>query len=147
MGFPFVLFDIPRLWPHASYFKVELLFVYLLVESKKQCMYFLKLEGSQNFIQVSGPLMVYGFCQGRTRFTISHICNVYDFVESLSYELQPPTISFSTGNERTRFFLLWVQHTFSIVYPWWYMDVLSATELSLNRTRWFFIRYDSWGIS
>ena len=57
-------------------------------------------------IQVSGPLMVYGFCQGRTRFTTSHICNVYDFVESLSYELQPPTISFSTGNERTRFFLL-----------------------------------------
>ena len=98
-------------------------------------------------IQVSGPPMVYGFCQGRTRFTTSHICNVYDFVESLSYELQPPTISFSTGNERTRFFLLWVQHTFSIVYPWWYMDVLSATELSLNRTRWFFIRYDSWGIS
>ena len=57
-------------------------------------------------VQVSGPLMVYGFCQGRTRFTTSHICNVYDFVESLSYELQPPTISFSTGNERTRFFLL-----------------------------------------
>ena len=56
-------------------------------------------------LQVSGPLMVYGFCQGRTRFTTSHICNIYDFVASLSYELQPPTISFSTGNKRTRFFL------------------------------------------
>ena len=80
-------------------------------------------------IQVSGPLMVYAFFEVSVAHSLDYLIDFFASTVSSLYILESPTNSFSAGEQQSIYFLLWVKYTLSKVYPWWYMNILSSTEL------------------
>ena len=73
--------------------------------------------------------MVYAFCEVSVAHSLDHLIDFFASTVSSLYLLESPTNSFSAGEQQSIYFLLWVVYTLSKVYPWWYMNILSSTEL------------------
>ena len=59
-----------------------------------------------SFVQVSGPLMVYAFCEVSVAHSLDYLIDFFASTVSSLYILESPTNSFSAGEQQSIYFLL-----------------------------------------
>ena len=83
-------------------------------------------------IQVSGPLMVYGFSNGPATQPIVHMDNLVHHNKTSTYTVARLSKRNSLASNYHWNLRIRSDHTFLLVYPWWYMEYSTRWVIAIH---------------
>ena len=89
-------------------------------------------RGSYLRLRVSGPLMVYGFSNGPATQPIVHMDNLVHHNKTSTYTVARLSKRNSLASNYHWNLRIRSDHTFLLVYPWWYMEYSTRWVIAIH---------------